>query len=63
MDFPSTVILDEDASWESATGDDEDHCDAEICHDGFLLSLVGSGDLDLGGEEDKAAEGEEKPLI
>ena len=49
MDFPSTVILDEDASWKSATGDDEDHCDAEICHDGFLLFLMGSGNLDLGG--------------
>ena len=63
MDLPSTVILDEDASWKSATGDDENDCDAEICYDGFLLFLVGSGNLDLGGQEDEAAKGEEKPLI
>ena len=49
MDFPSTIVLDEDTSWKGATGDDEDYCDAEICHDGFLLFLVGSRDLDLGG--------------
>ena len=63
MNFPSAVILDEDTSWKSAAGDDEDDCDAQICHDDFLLFLVGSGNLDLGCQEDEAAEGEEKPLI
>ena len=63
MQFPAHVIFEKEAGGERAAVDEEDDADGEVGDYGAFCFLLGGGDLDLGGDKDDGAHGEQEPLV